>query len=473
MRDAKVSDIWRNLEKRVFPSRIERLSIKGLIGFSDCDVIFDRGLTILAGVNGAGKSSILDALSQGITGQAAVSPWVAKSRLENSILEVDCAVKQTSVRFNYPRATTDENPPTIPVTRFDSGTFARRLRDSVYSTENFSDLLDGVSAKTISAGVTLDLINYIIGKSYTGLEIFEYEGFDGSEEPYFRCTCAEGNYGAESMGLGELSLLCLYWLVERQNTDSFIVVEEPETHVAFRSQARLFNYLARRSLEKGLWLVVSTHSSAVIGSVPLSYLRIVQRVGGQTQVLTSPNENQVLATLELTPKVKAALLLEDLGAKSLLQAVIRRHCPNLARSFELVVLNGEGEIQNSLRSYPHKIQSFKIRGVFDGGFTVPDDLTDLATKIPGDVPPDKVLQSIVSSIPQTIATTLGFTSQQMSDARAAADSHEHHQWVNEMIKALGISLDEIYSASYRSLPDSHPLVVEGDGIATILSTYCR
>ncbi|MBF0477410.1 MAG: AAA family ATPase, partial [Deltaproteobacteria bacterium] len=43
--------------------RVEQIKIKNFRGISEMDLVFDQSLNVFSGVNGAGKSTILDALA--------------------------------------------------------------------------------------------------------------------------------------------------------------------------------------------------------------------------------------------------------------------------------------------------------------------------------------------------------------------------------------------------------------------------
>lgn len=464
MRDAKISDNWRRLDRRVFRSRVDSVDVSDILGFSSCRLYLDKGLTVLAGANGAGKSTLLDAIYCGLSGCIADRPWVNTIRFSYAKIAVNCTIQGEECLLIFPRQASGEQQIDTTFTKFDPGNFARYIRDSIYRSKNFSDLLEGAATKILKDD-QLALVSYLTGKNYSKFQVFEIESFDGSEVPYFSCECDGAQYSGEDMGLGELASLCLFWLVERQVNDSIILVEEPEVHVAYKSQRRLFHYLALRSLEKGLWMVISTHSSAVLGTVPLAYIKLIERHSGVTRIISPPSEQQLRDSLDLSPIVKLALLVEDTAAHSFLTAIVRRHCPSIARRIEIVALDGEGAIQSALRSYPKSIESFRIFGIFDGGFSLPAELADQTAILPGDVPPDALIRQLCDKNIARIAASLGIPDESFAHSLAALSGHDHHQWLADLCRITGFSTDQIFWCVYRILDDFDPVVQSGRDLA--------
>jgi len=61
------------MEKHQFNLRVQQLSIQNFRGFENLEIKFDENLTVLIGVNGSGKSSILDLLAENF--RQIVSAW--------------------------------------------------------------------------------------------------------------------------------------------------------------------------------------------------------------------------------------------------------------------------------------------------------------------------------------------------------------------------------------------------------------
>lgn len=65
------------------------------------------------------------------------------------------------------------------------------------------------------------------------------------------------------MGLGELSMFCLWWNLSRVEQGSILLVDEPEAFASPHSQYALVDELVVRCVERELTVIVSTQTEAV------------------------------------------------------------------------------------------------------------------------------------------------------------------------------------------------------------------
>lgn len=467
MRDAKIGDIWRGLSKRVSPDGPTSLKFSGLRGFSDVDIEFSRGLTVLAGANGVGKSTIIDAIYCSIVGELPLLRSVSAARFNSGKISLSCKSGGAQIEFEFPRPSCGVSQ-TMALSKCEPGVFARKLRDNLYTTENFQDLLNGVTPQVLS-GKDLEIINYIVGKEYTALSIYEIEAFSSEEVPYFKCSSVEGEYGAEDMGLGELSLLCLYWLIERQDDGAILLIEEPETHLAFRSQRRMFNYLASRALLKKMWVIVSTHSGAILEAIPLNHLRIINRAGGNVSVVSSPTEASLYSALELRPRIRGAVLLEDKASCAFLKAILRRHALPSMRSLEFLPLAGESDITKAMEHFPRGVVAFKLAGIYDGDFKIPSVLSGLCVaSLPGGTAPDAWARSIIMGSMELVAKKINIDTGVLHEAVSGCNGSDHHQWIGELSATLSISVENLFDVCYQILDETHADVVAGLALSAFI-----
>lgn len=85
--------------------QIKSLTLKNFRGFKDTEITFSEGLTVLVGVNGAGKSSVLDALAMLMSGAAAnVLNYSSSGRsVKESNIHTACASLFMEVQLRWER----------------------------------------------------------------------------------------------------------------------------------------------------------------------------------------------------------------------------------------------------------------------------------------------------------------------------------------------------------------------------------
>ncbi len=92
--------------------------------------------------------------------------------------------------------------------------------------KSLSDLWEGVKPRQLTEA-ELEDVSALVGRTYSQLSIYEIGDYkDHDVVPYFRATSHGETYGAEEMGLGELSLLFMYWMLGRISPASALLIEE-------------------------------------------------------------------------------------------------------------------------------------------------------------------------------------------------------------------------------------------------------
>ncbi len=235
------------------------------------------------------------------------------------------------------------------------------------SEQNLEEWKKSVSPIEFS-GKELETISQLVGKKSDSLKIYELDEVEGVNEyplPYFEVVVNQKQYGTPTMGLGELVLLYVYWRLYRINSKTIVLLEEPDTYVSYSSQEELFNILARFSDEKNLWVILTTHSTAIASKVPPQHMTLLYRHKGETVLLQNPQLHQILAMLGLPEKRDGLLLVEDDKSEELLKAIISIVDPILLRQFAIIDLRGTGPIISSLKKIPQELglrfQEYLIR----------------------------------------------------------------------------------------------------------------
>src|SRR6185437_2297275 len=184
-------------------------------------------------------------------------------------------------------------------------------------------------------------------------EVYEIADYGPFERfPYFRVFAGGTWYGSEAMGRGELCLLLTYWTLRDVRKDSILVLEEPETHVSPQSQKQLMNVIAKFCDEKGIWVVIATHSPTIVSRIPEENLVMLISEQESARQISLASKLQLSILLGGGVAFIGALITEDNAAKDFLIVLLQELDPDLYAQFEVISAKGAGNITLVLNSMP-------------------------------------------------------------------------------------------------------------------------
>ena len=337
----------------------------------------------------------------------------------------------------------------------DPSSLAGRYISQIGVDKNFADLLEAVTPQHLDAE-ELAIANYLVGKSYSDVSIYEIVDYAGFERfPYFKTTAAGVTYGSDGMGRGELSLLLVYWTLRDLPRDSILVLEEPETHVSPKSQDCLMNIVAKFSLEKGIWAIVTTHSPTIIRRIPPEHVRLLARGTGVADVHENVSKTDIALLLGGGVRLSGAFLVEDQAAKDFLTALLDEKAPALLKQYEIVSADSEARITAILKNMPNTGDWLTLVGVYDGDMragVTGQDFNWPFRFLPGTAAPEELIVALVRAATDSadsLAAELHKTSAQVTVALDHAIGFDPHDFFTELAKALNVHISAIRAASTR------------------------
>lgn len=462
MRHARTNDIWRALFSRNdLPIRKIKVVFDDVTEIGSQTIEIQSPISLICGENGVGKSSLLWVLYRALASNVPVNgmhrtapPKLASGKIQK--VEVSIASENDVKVFSnvldaYNALDTLKRSPEPPVIFIDPTFQIPELVRAIRSDNNFSDLLEGVEAAEFQ-GNELALISNLVGKGYQRVKVYEIENYAGYEVfPYFRVAVGGRDYGSEEMGLGELSLLKMYWALSSINRPSIVLIEEPETFIAPRSQRALVDLIAKFCNEKKLLSVISTHSGIIAERVPNSHLSLITKGTPNVIISSNPAANLLVERLGLFTHKNAVLLVEDVGAKALLQSLLEENNSRLASGCEIAIAGSESHITFALKSMPKDNPvRFRLVGVYDGDAKNIKAVTDADVIwpklfLPGDECPEILIYRHVNDLGyEAVAQELGKAVVDVATAFGGADGKNHHDWLNEVCASLKISITEFF-----------------------------
>lgn len=406
------------------------------------------GLSVIAGGNGAGKSTLLGAIWRCVAGSATLNqvlipsapPWLRKIRMEGEqseepfYVELELESGQTintfagNIEYIDPAAETEDI----------LGKFRRDAQPS--------DLLEGIDP-TYFSREQLEISSYVLRRDYSELLVYEVTAFseDDSPVPYFEVESMGKRYSLLQMGRGELSAFYLLWRLEALPAGSIVLIEEPESHLAFHSQNLLVDAIVAAAVERDLCLIVSTHSPGFFGKLSSEHISLISSLP-EPSIRCGLPVSTVSDHLGIRPNIAVLVLVEDEVASELLRAILSSVDRETLKHLEICrVKSGESGVRRSVQDIQVRPASpIKILGILDGdqrsqgkSSIVSDRISFLA----GDHPPEELVRRAFlrwrsGDFPDWSPSLLGSVDE-LKLCLERLDGLDLHDWFHEFAAEFG------------------------------------
>lgn len=336
-------DIWKKLriEKKNILPYLESITINNLkgIGTIQAPMTFDFNfpVTVIAGTNGSGKTTVLDATAAAYA-STTTSPLAPKklfpefSRLADGF---DDHVGHGRLLFSHMTTTGPElsewarpkvnwvkggNFPIRTVIRRSLANFAMQ------SGKNPNQILKSMKTMAPLAAPEVAFLANFMGRTYK--KISQLKNLDGryiSSILSQNTTGEDYSYSDFHMAAGERAIIGLIRELG-QHEGALVLIDEVEAGFHPYLQRLLMLELQRLSLRRKLQIVVTTHSSVVIDSVPDDARIFLHRdfSGEITRPVWRDVVERVLYGQALN---RLAIICEDEGAKSFIEGVLDNILP--------------------------------------------------------------------------------------------------------------------------------------------------
>lgn len=461
LRKAKFNDHWRHTFLRQYPSRLEVIKFRRLLCLSDGEVAIPAGICAVVGGNGVGKSALLAAISELLANPELQLGVGHRARLRKSELEGiatdHVGRKELSVRED------ESGVRALGPAKFEAEFYwlepsylVNLTHKQVNEDANFSELLEPLSPYWLDVN-ELETLRYLLGKKIDSCRIYEVTEYgDLDPFPYFIAEAGGYSYGSESMGYGELSLLFVLWKLRTIQKNSVLVLEEPEAHVSPRSQRALMDILAKSCDEKGLSIILTTHSPAIIANLPNEKLVLISKNGNGTTASIGASKLQINELLGATTLKRALVLVEDRAACQFVLALLGEINLDLLSQIEVVVAGSAAKIDSVLSALPRSRDGWlKVIGVYDGDMRAPLDVSQFILPylfLPGEFSPEHIVRDALTSQRDSLellATELHRPREAVGPALEAVDGLDVHDWFMQLPKQLGCDHQTLMAALVR------------------------
>lgn len=457
MRAAKSNDLWRRLFRRNDRKlRSIRVQFSNVTELGGGTLIFSHPINLICGENGVGKSAAIWTLVKALRADANLDGAHKQHRPKPASGNIDLAEITFGVENNgsfQEQSSQFEvlaNSGDAPyVSLIDPGMQVPHLLAALRSDANLQDLVEGVQPIEV-AGEELQDLRELAGKDYSAVHIYEIDDYGGMPVfPYLEVEYAGVKYNSLMMGLGEFSLIYVFWKLRSLPNNSVVLMEEPESFAAPRSQRALIDYLAQVADRGGHLCILSSHSGTIAERIPNEAIQLFSRDGQQVTITTNPAPRLLVDRIGLYLRRRFAGLVEDDAARAFCRALVEQLDPRVAADLDILISGSNGEISDALKKIkPDPNERLVLVGIYDGDQrnAVPKDLAWPTVCLPGETNPDSELRNLVKSgSKDAIAKALGIPNDTLVVALGGLEGTDDHDWTNRLCAALRITVAQLFS----------------------------
>ena len=346
------SELKKNFQKEsrysYFGECINAISVSGIRGVT-CDAIrFEYPVTAFTGVNGAGKTTIMQLLacayrkkSNSEIDRQYISRFFTESIADGDIFDEGCAVeyffhkgtdllgtveKTNTIRRESSRWRGYRSQP-ARTTLFVGPAFYlpkyERSDLSIYE----ADYLTSIGRYEIQNGKAW--ISNILGSEYEDVFIQSVKGKSRNTE-LGMAQRMNARYSENNMGLGEGRIIRIVRDLETCPERSLIVLDEADIGLHSSAKRRFSRYLMSVSYRRGHQIFFSTHSSEMVNELPEEGRKMLERHENEVKVYDGLSSTSIRQALTEGKHGFLIVCVEDIFAKNLLESIISEYRSDLA-----------------------------------------------------------------------------------------------------------------------------------------------
>lgn len=449
MRDARAADSLRRLvtQRASWKTKVQRIAVDEVPTVGTLELPVQSPLTVVAGPNGVGKTTLLRAVWAALDPDAAKEVVTTAKRFSAGTATVDVTTSGTAesaeVRF-IPDELAVISRSSVIVTHVDSAARTKILQDALSQFESVDEIVNGEGPRELDSKALAE-VSYVTKRAYRSVTLYEVD-LDGTV-PFFEVSYGNDTYDSRTMGGGEFAALYVWWAVRRSESDSVILIEEPEAYLSYGCQKALASFLVNVVVERRLVAIVTSHSSAFITSLPKDSLVFLTRGQGGVSLL-SEAPPVFFKTMGIEPPIAVYAFVEDSLGRVFLRSILERLDPLLSRQVFIDQRNGDGEVRSALKAMRSNSGPIRFVGMFDGDLRNTDlgELATVSSFLPGEKPAEIAFREIIISNPSSLSSIVN--NPHVATILSSLEGKDHHDWYEELARELGLSRDQLFSALF-------------------------
>ncbi|RZG05533.1 hypothetical protein EXT48_08340 [Pseudoalteromonas sp. CO348] len=459
-KQAKFNDYWRKSSKRDFDCHISKFKVNNGDILAGSILNLSKGLTSIAGKNGVGKSTLIASLYNSLINYNS-NRCKIDTLIDLNNVQVTVSVKRNGqlVAIDSSELQEEEVTPYL----FDPCSYIPTYLSFIRSQDNLNEQLEQIGYKKYSNEQILN-INYLTNTIYSSVKVWNIEQ-EYDEHPIIPIFEVERNgvtYQSSTMGIGEISLLYFFWLIERiSSIDEYalLFIEEAESYLPPKTQKRLMNCLAWLVGEKGVSVVLSTHSEHILSFIDPERINLMMDSGQEKRFYRDFEAvGEILELgLQKTTSKKGLLSVEDEAALILIKEILG----DLSDLYSFEIAGSEGELIKRCHVFCDNVDDYKFRAVFDGDsrgkFTAKFNDGSVDRYLPSLLAPDELIRDYFIGLDsEIIAAVLNVAAFRVDAAKESSQGVDFHDYFREFVKTLPIDESTLFAKVCRHWCDHNP-----------------
>jgi len=446
----EINKIRAKMASNPWPKYLHSIEINGIRGWNGEEIRFGFPVTVIAGENGTGKSTIIKAAACAYGSPEGKkktyfpsaffpdTPWekITDAKIKYKIYEGG------NVRnFSYGKKTERWRP---------SG--QKRIRNVIIqdisrtlpldATVGYAKIAKQSVNEVSSSSLSDELIKYyssIIGRSYSEAK-FAISDIDRKREVGV-VSLSGTEISQFHQGAGEDATLDLLSILQDIPDTSLVLIDEVEASLHPRSQRRLIHFLLWLSRTKQIQVILTTHSPYILEELPPDARILVERKTSGIEILYNISPNFALNRMDDIDAPELHIFTEDSEALILSKTILQNSGIDVTRISFIDI--GPSNVVNAIAAATSN-ERFPIKALA----IVDADTKPLngAVKLPGEHCPEKqVILDIRSQAIENLAARLELS--EASIISAIDDTitiPEQHDWPENLAKLLGQTVSYIW-----------------------------
>lgn len=385
MRNAKAMDYWRHVyqysENNMYKNYISKLIFTDCNGFTG-EVKLSPGITVLCGLNGVGKSSLIANIKTSL------------SLSDTSIVSKNKFINKVAAKIIIDNEEFDEFPSgkeNVTICYIDSDQSIECLK--YWEQSNVEELLEAEEPFEFNSD-QLEELSQLVGKEYLSCTSYEISDQGKAFVPvFFNISESEKQieYNSTGVGIGEHFAIYMFYILERLEKNSILIIEEPESYISVLSQRHLMNYIAKISSDKKISVILTSHSPHIINMVRKDNIRLLIKLNGEMDIYTPSDQCEAANVLGIEYKkieniiecknTIATIFVEDYAARIFLEHLLDIELPYIRNNVDIVSVNGESDITKRLEFDDKEHMVHKLIGIYDADLQNTPGETTIRSKV--------------------------------------------------------------------------------------------
>ncbi|MDD6488104.1 MAG: AAA family ATPase [Spirochaetales bacterium] len=195
----------------------------------------------------------------------------------------------------------------------------------------------------VLTSLEVKIVSEILDKKYAEIILMRHCFYkQWGESVYFKLKNVQtesfkGNYTEAFAGSGESAVVKLVHQVFNAGKGSLVLLDEPEVSLHPGAQKRLLSFLLQQIFEKGLQIILTTHSPAIVEELPKEAVVLLhQTPDGTFSPKCSIEPELAFQYIGHTNTEKTKIIVEDNAAKELLTTCLSLYDKQASKSIDIV-----------------------------------------------------------------------------------------------------------------------------------------